>query len=160
MNKRAQLILILIIILVIIAIILLIFAWPTLTKEYQATNTEKCTADNCVERVVDGDTFMLRTGEYVRLICVNTPERTDTGYFEATKFLRDLIEGKPVRLEKDVSEIDKYNRLLRYVYINVTNSSGAIREIFINRELVQQGLAVIWRYPPDIKRCNEIAGVL
>jgi len=152
MNKKAQIILIsLFIVIALIVIILIYFAWPYLNEEPELIS--ECLLDNCVARVIDGDTFMLRTGEYVRLICINTPERTDAGYFEATKFLQQLIENKEVRLEKDISETDKYNRLLRYVYIN--DSSG--KEIFVNRELVQQGFAVIWRYPPDVKRCDEIA---
>jgi len=151
MNKKAKILIIYLSILAIIGITLFILVFKNENSIKVEENT--CISDNCVSRVIDGDTFMLRTGEYVRLICINTPERTDAGYFEATKFLQQLIENKEVRLEKDISETDKYNRLLRYVYIN--DSSG--KEIFVNRELVQQGFAVIWRYPPDVKRCDEIA---
>jgi micrococcal nuclease len=53
-----------------------------------------------------------------------------------------LVEGKVVRLERDISETDKYGRLLRYVYVD---------DIFVNAELVTQGLAQAKAYPPDIK---------
>jgi micrococcal nuclease len=152
MSKKTQILLVTIItVLIIASLILLYFLWPSL-KDASLIEEDLCISDNCVLRVLDGDTIQMRTGEIVRLICINTPERTDTGYFEATKFLKDLIEGKPVRLEKDVSETDKYNRLLRYVYVN--DSSG--KEIFVNKELYKRGYADIMRYPPDVKRCDEI----
>lgn len=47
-----------------------------------------------------------------------------------------------VRLEKDITDRDKYNRLLRYVYVGDT---------FVNLELVKQGFAYSYSYPPDIK---------
>ena len=47
-----------------------------------------------------------------------------------------------VRLEKDISEKDRYGRLLRYVYIDGT---------FVNAELVRQGYARAKAYPPDAK---------
>ena len=50
------------------------------------------------------------------------------------------MEGKSVRLEKDVSEIDQYGSLLRYVYVG---------EILVNAKLVRQGLAWAKVYEPD-----------
>jgi len=55
---------------------------------------------------------------------------------------RQMVEGKEVRLEKDVSETDKYDRLLRYVYVNDT---------LVNAELVKLGLAEAKAYPPDTR---------
>ena len=156
MNKKAQILLISLIIIGILILLLLLYVSRGYNNE--PSKIEECNSTNCVSRIIDGDTFVIRTGESVRLICINTPERTDTGYFEATKFLRDLIEDKEVRLEKDVSETDMYNRLLRYVYVNQTLENGTIREVFVNRELYQQGYAEIMRYPPDVKRCDEIKG--
>ncbi len=105
-----------------------------------------------VTRIIDGDTFELSTGEKVRLICVNTPEQDEDGYQEAKDFLRTRIANKTVLIEKDVSEHDKFRRLLRYVYLN---ESGEIH--FINRELVQRGFAEVKRYKPNTRRCDEIA---
>ena len=53
-----------------------------------------------------------------------------------------LVEGKLVRLERDVSETDRYNRLLRYVYVD---------SVFVNAELVRAGLARARAYPPDTR---------
>ena len=56
-----------------------------------------------------------------------------------------LVEGQTITLEKDVSETDSYDRLLRYVYVGDT---------FVNAELVAQGWAMVKTYPPDIKYEN------
>lgn len=53
-----------------------------------------------------------------------------------------MVSGKEVRLAKDVSETDKYGRLLRYVYVG---------SLFVNAELVKQGYANAATYPPDVK---------
>jgi endonuclease YncB( thermonuclease family) len=60
-----------------------------------------------VERVVDGDTLLLQSGERVRLIGVDTPEtkhpKKPVERFgkEASEFTRQMVEGKRVRLEFD-----------------------------------------------------------
>jgi len=104
-----------------------------------------------VTRVIDGDTIEVNIGgtKYkVRYIGVDTPEPDDERpefcalAQEATRYNRQLVGGKTVRLEKDVSETDQYGRLLRYVYVGDT---------FINAELVRQGLAWAIPYPPDTK---------
>ena len=53
-----------------------------------------------------------------------------------------LVGGKVVRLEKDVSETDKYGRLLRYVWVG---------NLMVNAELVRLGCAQVSTYPPDVK---------
>ena len=105
--------------------------------------------DNTVTEIIDGDTFVIGNGETVRLICVDTPEQGESGYEEAKDFLSFLVLGREVRLEKDVSEMDQYGRLLRYVYI------GTI-EIFVNKEIVQQGYGKLFPYGNDTRRCGEI----
>ncbi|MBI5065516.1 thermonuclease family protein [Candidatus Woesearchaeota archaeon] len=106
-----------------------------------------CTTQSLVTRVIDGDTLVLESGEKVRLVCINTPEKDQPGYEEAKQFLNKLTLNKEVRLEKDITNKDKYGRLLRYIYVGDT---------FVNREIVQQGYGKIFRYEPDIKRCGEI----
>jgi len=104
-----------------------------------------------VTLVVDGDTIKVRIGVTVykvRYIGIDTPELNDERIEfrllaqEAARYNRQLIEGKIVRLEKDISETDKYGRLLRYVYVD---------DIFVNAELVRQGLAWAKAYEPDIR---------
>ena len=64
-----------------------------------------------------------------------------------------MILNKEVRLEKDESEKDEYGRLLRYVYVNI---SGV--EFFVNKQLVQERYAKIFRYGNDTEKCGEIEG--
>ncbi len=104
-----------------------------------------------VVRVIDGDTIVLENGKTVRYIGIDTPElnlkkgRPECYAYEAKKKNEELVLGKKVRLEKDVSETDKYGRLLRYVYVD---------DIFVNEVLVREGYATILTYPPDVKYAN------
>jgi micrococcal nuclease len=136
-------------ILPVIFIILLILA------KYIASNKEEdhempVGQYSLVSRVVDGDTIELKGGEKVRYIGIDTPESTikkECYGNEASEFNKNLVEGKQVRLEKDVSERDRHGRLLRYVYVlNPDNS-----ETFVNEVLVKEGYASSYSYPPDIK---------
>lgn len=104
-----------------------------------------------VTRVVDGDTIEVEIGgaEYdVRYIGIDTPETVHpskpVGCFgpEASARNKALVEGKPVGLEKDVSETDRYGRLLRYVWVG---------EEMVNAALVRDGYAQSSTYPPDVK---------
>jgi micrococcal nuclease len=109
-----------------------------------------------VTRVVDGDTIKLENGQTVRYIGIDTPETKDprrpVGCFgqEASNKNKELVEGKRVRLEKDVSETDKYGRLLRYVYVSSSSTSSGKEELFVNDYLVKEGYAHASSYPPDV----------
>lgn len=95
-----------------------------------------------VTKVIDGDTIEVEGEFRVRYIGVDTPEKGEPYYTEALQANQKLVEGKEVRLERDVSNTDKYGRLLRYVYVGDT---------FVNAELVTQGYARVHAYPPDTK---------
>ena len=109
-----------------------------------------------VKKVVDGDTFeVIIHGQSfkVRMIGIDTPETVDPrrpiGCFgkKASEETKRLLEGKQVVLTKDVSETDKYNRLLRYVYLSIGDGNN----LFVNDYLIRQGFAKILTYPPDVK---------
>ena len=106
-----------------------------------------------VERVVDGDTIVISDGKRVRMIGINTPESVKEAggieYYgkEASNYTKNKLEGNTVYLEKDVSDKDKYDRLLRYIYLK----DGT----FYNELIVKEGYAYASTYPPDIKY-NEI----
>ena len=98
-----------------------------------------------VVRVIDGDTIEIAGGAHVRYIGMDTPETYPKVEFygpEAKSKNIELVEGKLVTLEKDVSETDKYGRLLRYVYVD---------GVFVNGELVRLGYAEAVSYPPDTR---------
>lgn len=98
-----------------------------------------------VERVIDGDTIIVEGGWRVRYIGIDAPEvYPEAEYYgrEAWQANRELVEGRLVRLEKDVSETDRYGRLLRYVYVD---------GVLVNAELLRGGYAHARSYPPDLK---------
>lgn len=105
-----------------------------------------------VNWVIDGDTIELENDEKVRYIGIDTPESVHPSKpvecfgKEATNKNRELVEGKKVYLEKDITDRDKYNRLLRYVFLE--------DETFVNLVLVREGYASSYSYPPDIKYQN------
>ena len=122
-------------------------ALPTGLQEAQVIN------------VVDGDTIdVLIDGiEYrVRYILIDTPEtkHPERGVEpfgpEAYEFNKSLVDGQTVRLEKDVSETDRYGRLLRYVYVG---------DLMVNEELLRQGLATVATFPPDVKYVERFLAV-
>jgi endonuclease YncB( thermonuclease family) len=88
-----------------------------------------------VVRVIDGDTFESAQGQRVRLFGVNTPERGQSCFNEATERLRQLA-GRSVGVEFGPRQADQYGRLLYYVYTAGGESIGEI--------LVREGLALAW----------------
>lgn len=108
-----------------------------------------------VTKVVDGDTIRVDidgTSVAVRYIGVDTPETVHPSKpvecFGAEASARNaaLVAGQRVRLEKDVSETDRYGRLLRYVYVGDT---------LVNLALVADGYAHASSYPPDVAHDAE-----
>ena len=104
-----------------------------------------------VVKVVDGDTIDVElNGRTVRVhyIGVTTPEtmHPPTGQEpcgpEAAEANRTLVEGQTVRLELDVQQRDRDQRLLAYVYVG---------DMMINAELVRQGYAQVATFPPNVR---------
>jgi len=117
-----------------------------------------------VVRVVDGDTIIVgdradRAKQYtVRLIGANTPEvagpRTQEEPFgpEASEFTKQKIaEAKSVvRIAFDGDQVDKYDRSLAMVYLQMPNG----QEVWLNELLIREGLAraqVQYRYSKGAK---------
>ena len=109
-----------------------------------------------VTKIVDGDTIRVTVDgtEYpVRYIGIDAPEPDATN--PAMKRLADaatatnaaLVEGHEVVLERDVSETDRFDRLLRNVWL--VDSGGS--EVLVNLELVRLGFAAVTTFPPDEK---------
>lgn len=113
---------------------------------------QSTTSTKKVVRVIDGDTFEIEGGIKVRLIGMDTPEmknknnKIDCFAQEAKDKLTSMISGKDVTLVKDISETDRYGRLLRYVYLG---------DEMVNDTLVKEGYAIIATFPPDVKYESE-----
>jgi micrococcal nuclease len=99
-----------------------------------------------VKEVVDGDTIVLSDDRRVRLIGINTPEQGMYFFDEAREVLEAMVLGKEVILEKDISEVDRYGRLLRYVYME---------SLFVNLEMIEKGFANAYTCPPDVRYTEE-----
>lgn len=109
-------------------------------------NKPKNFSQNRVTYVIDGDTIEIDTGERVRLIGINAPEisynekPSDCFSQEAKQKLSMLVDSKMIQLERDVTNEDKYERLLRYVWID---------NLLVNETLVLEGYAVVDVFQPD-----------
>lgn len=124
---------------------------PSATPSPQPAPTESIYTEAQVIQVIDGDTIEVDIGgqafkvRYIGIDCpeTNHPEKGLEPFGpEADAKNAELVEGKAIRLEKDVSETDRYGRLLRYVWVGDT---------MINEILVQEGYARSSAYPPDVK---------
>ena len=73
-----------------------------------------------VDRIIDGDTFDSPTGR-VRLFGVDTPERGEPCFTDATERLR-LLAGDRVRVEAGPRSEDSFGRLLYYAFTLVGDS--------------------------------------
>ena len=103
----------------------------------------KSATESQVIRVVDGDTIIVslhHKPETIRLLGINTPETVKPNFPvecygpEASKHTKEILTDKIVQLESDPSQDnrDKYNRLLRFVFLDGKN---------FNESLVQDGFA-------------------
>ena len=98
-----------------------------------------------VASITDGDTLDVRADDgsvfEVRIIGTNTPETGECFADEATRVLAALAPpGSTIGMTSDVSDIDQFDRLLRYLWV------GAMS---INEETVRRGAALSRSYPPD-----------
>ena len=102
-----------------------------------------------VTRVVDGDTIEVSGELKVRYIGVDTPETkhprkgVEPYGKEASAANTRLVDGRKVLLVKDVSDTDRYGRLLKYVFL----PDGT----FVNLKLVEDGYARVATFPPDVR---------
>ena len=103
-----------------------------------------------VARVVDGDTFHLEDGRKVRLIGINTPEKksNDPLNREATALLKELVDGKTVTLEFDAERTDQFKRTLAHVFVG---------DVYVNGEIVRQGLAYCYTWKPNTAHTDDLA---
>lgn len=116
-----------------------------------------------VTKHVDGDTVYVKLEngkEYkLRMIGVDTPETVHptkgVEFYgkEASNFTESTLLGQTVYLEKDVSETDRYDRLLRYIWLEQPTeiSREEIKSKMFNAILVANGYAQVSTYPPDVK---------
>jgi micrococcal nuclease len=95
--------------------------------------------------VVDGDTIRVAGVGPVRYIGVDSPERGDRYYDEASRYNRQLLARGRLSLSYDRDRYDRYGRTLAYVYVR-GDEGGAV---FVNEEMVRAGWASAFEVPPN-----------
>ncbi|MDP2947450.1 MAG: thermonuclease family protein [Nanoarchaeota archaeon] len=100
-----------------------------------------------VVRVIDGDTLESASGEKLRLLGVNTPEKGIFLHDEAENFLRERVENKTIEFES--YGVDKYGRILAHIFLG---------EKHINEEILKNGLGSLYYYEKDryYKKLNQV----
>lgn len=96
-----------------------------------------------VTQVVNGDSaFVQINGQdfEVRYIGVDAPEGAEAGAAEALAANQALVAGKVVALVRDITDVDEYGRLLRYVMVD---------DAFVNLRLLQQHVVFVSIEEPD-----------
>ena len=140
-------------------------SWASNLEQVDNSNTTLQAAT--VERVVDGDTIVvLLNGESkkVRLIGIDaaesvhpdTSKNAEEGKTASEHLKETLVAGTEVWLEKDTSDTDKYDRLLRYVWLTkpdttISYTADYIKPKMLNAILVSDGYAKAKDFPPDTK---------
>lgn len=105
-------------------------------------STSPASAAVTITKVYDGDTITLSTGEKVRLLQIDSPELTPADCYgvEARSALVGLLKAPgqlTLKSDPKLDKVDRYGRLLRYVYVGKTN---------INLKLVEIGAAAPYFY--------------
>ena len=132
---------------------------PVLTPLFSGDSGHSRSETATVVRVIDGDAIEVDLDGWrytVRYIGINTPEtnRPSRGVEfygpEASARNRELVEGKTVRMEFDVSSTDRFDRLLGYVYVD---------DEMVNATLISEGFAVASAIPPDTKFADRFENI-
>ena len=126
---------------ILIFIIIVIFLgalsvfYPYLTGEKSINPVEYEKEQAFVTRVIDGDTLVYEINNIsytCRLLGIDTPERGEEGFDEATDFLKQ-VDKKNVYILRDWDDLGKYRRKLRYIFY---------KDRLINVEILEQGFGI------------------
>jgi micrococcal nuclease len=125
-----------------------------------------------VVAVVDGDSIQLADGRRVRLLGLDAPEKGRCGYEEAKLRLTRLALGRHARMKDTV--LDDYGRILanvivdqpfdewmEYLYHRFIARDGKMPTAYLNRVMVEEGLAkwssVSSQYKEVLTKAHEVA---
>jgi len=115
-----------------------------------------------VVEVIDGDTFKVAgiEGEEdselsVRILNIAAPDKSECYFEESREALKKLIEGKEVKLRKDVSGVDKFGRLLRHAFL--PSNTEDEDDVFVAQYMVENGFAKAIPVVPDFEYKRYLA---
>lgn len=131
-------------------------------------------------RVSDGDTIVVNLNgknQKLRLIGIDTPEKFDGEKLErksrewgistheikqmgknSSKFTENLLRGKKLYLEYDVTKFDRYGRMLAYAYYLDENGDwtfGNQKFKQANLEIMKAGWAEPLTIPPNVRYAKK-----
>ncbi len=106
-----------------------------------------------VKRVVDGDTIELGDGRMIRYLNIDTPETVKPNSpvecfgSEAKKLNQSLVENKTVYIKGDKESKDRYDRYLRFVFLNESEVNSIDKSV--NAYMIKYGFASTLFYSPN-----------
>ena len=122
-----------------------VFVVSLAIASFTAVGVNSASAATLISSVYDGDTVTLSTGEKIRLLQIDTPELSSSECYgnEARSALVTLLNSKAgISLKEDpkLDKVDRYGRLLRYIFVGKTN---------VNLKMVEMGAAAPYFYRGD-----------
>jgi len=97
---------------------------PAIRMPLRMPSAPSITLDPWKIRVIDGDTFAYGA-DRIRLRAIDTPEKDQSGGFEATQRLDSLLHEGTVTMVTDV--LDLYGRTLADVYVDGRNVAEVLK---------------------------------
>ena len=117
----------------------------------KSTFSNNCSTENkqfVVTKVLDGDTILLVNGGKIRFLGIDAFEHDQNIYgIKGKDFLSMILLNKSVCIETDLQKTDIYGRTLGYVFINKS---------FVNEEILKNGYAILYDFPPNIKYIQRL----
>ncbi len=111
-------------------------------------------------RVIDGDTISVRlpdgSTDTIRYIGIDTPESAAPGQpvepfaLAASARNEELLRAGPLFVTADITDRDRFDRLLRYVWVE--QPTGGL--LLVNLALVAEGYAAVSTFPPDVRHVD------
>lgn len=93
-----------------------------------------------VNKVIDGDTVVLKGGEKLRFLGVDAPELGEKWSFDSKSYVEEMVLGKKIFVEFGTKSYDVYGRMLGYVWID---------RKMLSELLLEEGLAKLYILESD-----------
>lgn len=100
-----------------------------------------------VEKIIDGDSFILSNRDSLRLIGVDTPEEGEPFHDMAADFAESTLLGRVVRIEYDRERIDRYGRHLIYLFVDT---------VFYNEIIIRHGLGSVYLFRENQRYADRL----
>jgi micrococcal nuclease len=110
-----------------------------MANTYKMEVTRTVDGDTCAGNLIVEDFDMIITNQKFRFFGVNTPEKKQVGYYEATEFTAQVCDGKTLTI--DLHGKDAFGRWLVDIYYLENNETK-----WLNSELLKNKLAVVFKH--------------